>query len=89
MTFVIPWLIELAQTASGASEAEIARQLGVDPPRLWQWKTGMRPMPSAKIAALAQMAQTDVVRALGAYQAEQIVQRREKRLLGGGHRKPR
>lgn len=32
-------------TASGLSQAELARQLGVSPAVVWQWINGVRPVP--------------------------------------------
>jgi hypothetical protein len=61
------------------SDADTARHLEVEPTRLYQWKTARRPMPAEHLVKLAQLAEEDPVRALGAYQTEQLVRRQERR----------
>lgn len=48
-------LIELAAKKLG-SKTEVARELGVSPQRLHDWKTGFRPCPIENVAILADMA---------------------------------
>ena len=52
------------------SEATVARALGVEPVRLYQWKTHRRRMPTTAVTNLAILAGRDVVLAVGRYGSE-------------------
>lgn len=45
-------LIEIA-TAVAGSKSELARRVGVQPGRLYQWRDGTRPCPPEKVALIA------------------------------------
>ncbi len=55
------------------TEAKIAARLGIDQQRLWNYKTGKRPMPDHQVAHLATLAGIDPRRALGDYAYERLL----------------
>jgi hypothetical protein len=65
-----------------ASEAEIARLLGVDQQRFWNWKTGRRSMPDDAIVTLATLAGIDPKACLGEYHFEWHEKKRGNALAG-------
>lgn len=64
------------------SEAALARALGVEPVRLYQWKTHRRRMPATALTNLAILAGRDPVLVLGRYAHEWELIKTHPELMG-------
>jgi transcriptional regulator with XRE-family HTH domain len=63
-------LIDRAMKRHGLTKTAVAESLGVKYPRLYEWETGARPIPNARLIALAKLAGSDPGRAIAAYVME-------------------
>lgn len=55
--------------------SEIARLLGVDRQRLWQWESGLRTCPDRKVAQIAALADIPASTLIGEYRVERALTR--------------
>lgn len=63
-------------------EADVARSLGVERVRLYQWKTHRRRCPTKHVTALAILARRDTTEALGQYAQEWETIKEHPELMG-------
>lgn len=65
------------------ADADVARALGCEPVRLYQWKTHRRRMPASTLINLAILAGADTTSACGQYTQEWELVRNHPELVGG------
>ena len=74
-------MIDRAAKVCG-SKAKLAARLGVDGQRLWNWKSGRRPMPDEKIVELAHIAGVNPIKALREYAFERHTKKKGVAIAG-------